>query len=141
MDYQALLYDPNYTIWGVSVTLTLLDSGGVFEDLTAIDKTAGVDVGDNAQVQTIKPVAAMRVVELLTAGLELDQLPDASLEMNGLVWNVVSYRLKPSPKGENDGEVYLILADKAVAAVELNSMGTGAIAAGVSAIAGAGSVA
>lgn len=111
MDYQALLFNPIYLIQGVPVVLTLPDSGGV-ADLTAIDKTSGVDVGDNAQVQTIKPVAALRVVELTAAGITLDQLPDSFLEMNGFLWNVVSYRAKPTPKGQNDGEVYLILADK-----------------------------
>lgn len=112
MDYQALLFDPIYTIQGVSVTLTLPDSGGVFEDLTALDKTAGVDVGDSVQVQTIKPVAALRVVELSDAGIDLDQLPDATISMNDFLWRVASYRVKPSAKGENDGEVYLILTDK-----------------------------
>lgn len=120
-DYQATLYDPIYLIQGVAVVLTLPDSGGVF-DFTALDKTAGADVGDQgAQVQTIKPVAALRVPELTAQGVAVTDLPKSTLAMNGFNWNVVSYKLKPSPLGENDGEVYLILTGKVALDSEADS--------------------
>lgn len=98
--------------------LTLPNGGGTFEDLTALDKTSGVDIGavpgqrDRPVVQTIKPAAVLRMVELIAASISLASLAGASLEMNEFAWRVVSYRLRPSPKGENDGEVFLILAGR-----------------------------
>lgn len=115
IDFQTLLYDPIYLVQGVLVTLTLsaANGGTVYEDLTAVDKTIGADVGDKgAQVQTIKPVAALRVRELLDSGLTVAKLSKAKLQMNDFEWTVTSYKLIPSPRGENDGEVLLILAGK-----------------------------
>src|SRR5262245_13178952 len=112
MDYQALLFDPNYTVHGVPVLLTLADVSEPV-GLTAIDKTAGVDVGvAGAQVQTIKPAAVRSVAELTEKGLTIESLHKATLEMNGFQWTVASTRARPSPKGENDGEVFLILHGK-----------------------------
>lgn len=112
MDYQSALYDPIYLIDGVPVTLTLESVSEPFDQLTALDKTAGVDVGDSVHVQTIRPAATLRVKELASFEIALDDLPGATLEMNEFEWIVQSYRVKPSPKGENDGEVLLLLTDK-----------------------------
>ena len=114
MDYQATLYDPVYTVLGVPCVLTLADTRS-FDTLTALDKTEGVDVGDNVQVPTIKPVAAFRMVELRAAGIEAEDVQDATLTMNGFTWTVDNYKFAPSPGGENDGELYLILAGKEAA--------------------------
>lgn len=117
MDYASLLYDPNYSIFGVAAVLTM-DCGEPPMTITAIDKTSGIIVGgttDNGSrafggsvdVQTILPAAVVRAAEL--ADIDLANLEDASLELNGKTWTVKSYMLKPSPKGEGDGEVFLIL--------------------------------
>lgn len=110
MDYQATLYDPIYSVQGVDATLTLEGALAPLTGLTVLDKTGGVDVGSNEMnVQTILPAAVLRVVELTARGVDVDSLPRAVLEFNDSTWRVKSYRPKPSPKGERDGEVYLIL--------------------------------
>lgn len=112
MDYQALLFDPIYSIQGVPAAL-LLANGTLLDSLTALDKTAGIDVGGgDVQVQTIAPAAVLRVAELTARGVALDDLIKAKLLMNGNEWRVNSHRPKPSPKGQRDGEVYLILGSQ-----------------------------
>jgi hypothetical protein len=107
MDYQSLLYNPNYLIFGVEGTLTLPGTDGDVIVLAAIDKTSGVEVGGSADVQTILPAAVVRASEL--SSISLTDLEDATLVLNSKTWVVKSHMLKPSPKGEADGEVYLIL--------------------------------
>ena len=127
-DYRAILYDPIYSAQGVPAVLTLT-TGEVIDSLTALDKTAGVDTTTaffhahrlKPEVQTIKPGACLRVGELTDNGVSVDQLPNARLQMNGFVWNVTSYRMRPSPQGELDGEVLLILAGKTAADSESES--------------------
>lgn len=111
MDFRAILFDPIYTIQGVPVKLTLA-TGLEFTSLTALDKTAGINTGNDVQVPTLEPAAGFRMRELLDNGISLKQLPDATLEMNGFVWTVASYKLRPSPRGENEGEVFLLLSEK-----------------------------
>lgn len=109
MDFQALLLDPIYSIQGVEATLTLESSSEI--TLTVIDKTAGVDVGDGAEVQTLLPAAVVRVVELTTAGVDRTRLRGALLDFNGGNWEIKSYRPKPTLNGEADGELYLFLEE------------------------------
>lgn len=112
MDYASLLFDPIYSIQGVPAAITLA-SGTLLDGLTGLDKTSGVDVGGgDVQIQTIVPAAIFRVRELREKGAVPADLPKASLIMNGFEWRVNSYRLKPSPKGEHDGEVLLLLSQK-----------------------------
>lgn len=109
MDYRSVLYDPVYQIEGVGAKLTLA-SGQVFDGLTAIDKTAGVQLpGPLAEVETLRPVASMLVGDLLDTGIDPDALDDATLELNDRVWKVNSTRYMPSPAGQADGEIYLLL--------------------------------
>lgn len=117
MDYASLLYDPVYSVLGVPATLTLEDERTF--SVTVLDKTAGVEVGgfqDNrerasyATVQTVLPAAVVRASEF--AGIDLADLEDAALAFNGKTWRVKSYQPKPSPKGEADGELYLLLSEK-----------------------------
>jgi hypothetical protein len=111
MDYQSLLFNPIYGIQGVPAAIFLAD-GTLVDGITALDKTAGIDVGGgDVQVQTLAPAACVRVSELTAKGVALDDLIKARLLMNGNEWRVVSHRAQPSPKGERDGEVYLILAN------------------------------
>jgi len=113
MDYDAVLYDPIYAVQGVSATLTI--GATVYEELTALDKTSGIDTGEQGPlVQTIRPAACFRVSELLSRGVTVASLTGATLEMNGLQWKVSSHRAKPSPNGEAKGEVFLILFKKRV---------------------------
>lgn len=112
MDYQATLYSPIYAIQGVPAVLTLA-TGEVVDGLTALDKTAGVEIADaKAEVATIKPAAVLRIPELVEKGVAVAETPKGSIALNGYEWSIVSYRFRPSPNGENDGEVYLVLTGK-----------------------------
>jgi hypothetical protein len=112
MDYQAALLDPIYNTVGVPAVLTLFD-GQEFTDLTVLDKSAGVDNGDGGvTVQTMVPAAVIRASELVANSIERTQLQNAVLEMNSTTWTVTSFKPKPSPKGELDGEVILFLKAK-----------------------------
>lgn len=113
MDYGALLYGPIYAALGVPALLTPVDGEpGIL--VTAIDKTAGVEVATSGSfdVLTIKPAAAIRVRELAALGVALAALDEATLLLNGKSWRVRSHMLKPGPQGEHKGEVFLILSDE-----------------------------
>lgn len=110
MDWTSLLYGPVYSVLGVDATLTLNDTAATEISLTAIDKTAGVEVG-SVDVQTIVPAAIVRASEL--ASISLATLEDGTLLMNGRTWTIKSHMPKPSPGGEDDGEIYLILYEGA----------------------------
>jgi hypothetical protein len=95
-DYAAILFNPIYTIQGVPAALLLAD-GRVIDGITALDKTAGIDVGGgDVQVQTIAPAACVRVGELTDKGVALDDLIRARLLMSGNEWKVMTHRPKPS---------------------------------------------
>lgn len=111
IDYTALLLDPVYTLQGVDVTIAF-DSGETFTGLTGLDKTEGIDVGDNIEIPTIRPVAAFRIVELKEAGIDPELCEGALLTINGFQWRITNHKFAPTPGGENDGEIYFILSDK-----------------------------
>jgi hypothetical protein len=109
MDYASLLYGPIYSVIGVPAVLTLC-GGEPPLTLTAIDKTAGVEVSFNgADVVTIRPAAIVRATEL--ANVPLASLRNASLEMNGKTWTVVEHGYVPAPTGEGNGEIRLFLEE------------------------------
>jgi hypothetical protein len=106
MDYQANLFDPIYTTLGVAGVIN-----GV-EGFTVLDKTAGLEWGvKGPDVQTISCAAVVRAKELASLGVALGELENGSLEMNGTAWNIESYKYKPSPKGQGDGEIVLVLTE------------------------------
>lgn len=112
IDYQALLFDPIYGVLGVDSVLAREDVSETAA-LVVIDKTAGVVLGEDVSNQTIEPAAIVRNAELAERGVALNTLRDAVLTFNGQAWRVKSYRPKPTPKGEADGETYLILEELA----------------------------
>ena len=107
MDYQATLYGPVYGLLGVPALLRLA-SGAAFA-VTALDKTAGVAVGGAVDVQTVVPVAVVRVTELAAKGVTPAQIDDGQITLNGVTWEIEAHKPAPSPNGEADGEVYLLL--------------------------------
>lgn len=114
MDYQANLYDPIYTTLGVPATLSGMATG---ETLTVIEDTVSdeQDFGDSRggyvsqHVQTIKPAAFVRAVELAEKGVSLSSLRGQSITYNGATRRIEYYKIVPSPKGEADGQVCLVL--------------------------------
>ncbi|MES0176870.1 hypothetical protein [Mesorhizobium sp. M0006] len=113
MDYTSLLYAPVYAVLGVPAVLTLC-GGQPPMTLMAMDKTAGVVVGGGgrfgSEVETIAPAAAVQATDL--ADIDLADLRNASLEMNGKTWTVRNHQMKPSPNGEGKGEIWLLLSEE-----------------------------
>lgn len=108
MDYQSLLYDPVYGALGVGAVLHMgVPLGDV--PLIAIDKTAGLTINQAVDVLTIAPAATVRAAELITAGVAFEDIDGKILTLNGKDWEVASIEKKPSPKGEDDGEILLLL--------------------------------
>lgn len=113
IDWKSLLYAPVYDIIGVDAVITPATNASAVT-LTALDKTAGIEVSDGSgiDVGTVRPAAVIRKQEMLDAGLTPSDLEDANLCMNGKDWRVKSWFPRPSPTGEADGEIYLILIEE-----------------------------
>jgi len=111
VDFQSLLLDPNYLVFGVDAVLTPVD--GFPFTLQAIDQSAGVAVGDpsGVQVDTVKPAATIRAFELAEKGLCAGDLNGAALSLNAKTWRVESARPMPTPNGEAAGEIMLFLIE------------------------------
>lgn len=100
--------DAIYDAIGVPASIS-----GYTEPVTVVDKTAGtiVTVG-KVTLESILPVAAVRVAELTTIGV-----PDvaslikakATITFNGKTWVIIDRKARPTPLGEAHGEVYLVL--------------------------------
>jgi hypothetical protein len=87
--------------------------------VTAIPKLGGVSVpaprsgsgGDGFELQTLQPAADVRMSELNAKGVtDLIVLRRAAIEVAGETWRIESWRMKPSPEGEANGEVRLMLS-------------------------------
>ena len=83
---------------------------GYFSDGLFIDGVA-VSVSGDPEVQTIQPAAAIRVSELTAAGITVAEIASGTIEMSGAVWRILSPLPRPSPAGESDGELWLILVE------------------------------
>jgi hypothetical protein len=109
MDFAALLYDPIYARLGVPAVLDLGTDGNI--DLTVIDKTSGVEIGDGVIISTIAPAADVRMTELTANNLTRQDVNGAALTFNGKTWEVKSHVMRPGPGGEDQGEMRFILSD------------------------------
>jgi hypothetical protein len=109
IDLAALMYDPIYSAWGVTASLDL----GTPVSVTVIDKTTDAKTGQWLEMQTVRPVAAVRAAELLAAGVTFDNLDGGAIAFNAKTYRIESHRPRPSPAGEAFGEVYLILTESA----------------------------
>ncbi len=77
--------------------------------MNVIDKTAGVTLNQAVDVQTVLPAATVRAAELVEQGVALPDIDGKLLTLNGKQWLVTGLHANPSPNGEADGEIYLIL--------------------------------
>jgi hypothetical protein len=111
VDYQVNLYDPVWKVLGTAATIAPDDSpGGI--DCTVIDRTSGVTVFEGrAAVETVRPAADIRVQELIDGGLSRNGLAGASVTFNSRTWRVKATLPVPSPLGEDDGILRLILIE------------------------------
>ncbi len=96
-----------YAEWGSAAVLTV---GAVDYPITAVDHTSGVTVLDG--VQTVDPQAEIQAADLAALGLAKDDIeddPNATLELNGTTWRITSVQPLPTTQGEADGEYLLLL--------------------------------
>jgi hypothetical protein len=108
------------TVTGASWTAATL-TGGVDEgaaeteitDLTVIDKTGGVTIGDHdAQIDTLEPACCIRHAELIANTLTISDIDGAAIAFNGSRWKIKGASKRPVPNGAKKGEVLLILANE-----------------------------
>lgn len=128
VDFDTVLFNPIYTVFGDVAVLTLddtagtvIDTGANGEPLLAIDKTAGVvaslngnDAGRNrfgAEVETVALAAVVQAPDL--ASIDLADLRDATLLLNSKTWTVRGHLLQQSCNGPGTGEVMLLLTEMA----------------------------
>lgn len=110
LDSFTMSLNATYRALGVSATLSVTSTGSDPITIRVIDKSAGVETGDQPQVQTLRPAAAVRRYELEAKGVTLEDLEGALLEFSGGTWIIESYLPKPNPKaGEAGGELYLLI--------------------------------
>jgi hypothetical protein len=84
-------------------------------EVTVIDKTGGVSLGDHdSKVETLEPAACIRYSELTSNGLTPLDLDGGSLEFNGSSWKIKSWPKRPVPSGARKGELLLILGNETV---------------------------
>ena len=108
--YTNILLGPVYTVLGVDTTYILTNMASI--QLRTIDKTTGVEVAEGSlDTQTVRPACVVRMKDLMDAGYVPEDLMDAVLSLNGVSWEVKSYFARPTPNGEADGELYLLLQE------------------------------
>jgi hypothetical protein len=113
IDFNAVLLSPVHDILGdAAAVLTPASSVGPLT-LNAIDKSTGILVGVPGQpgVETLLPVAIIRMTELTAGGITTDDLEGAGLVLNSKAWRVDSWRPAPTPNGEAQGRLWLFLVE------------------------------
>ncbi len=107
MDYSKVLYGPIYRTQGVTATITV---AGTPFTVNAKDLTSGLQLPTGGvDLETSRPMVSMRMADLTDAGLDPDTLDGADLDINGNSWTVNAWKFMPSPFGQGDGEIYLML--------------------------------
>lgn len=113
MTWTNTLYAPVYATFGVIAEITLSGQSIPYE-IVALDKTAGIEVQlQGIETTSVQPAIALRMYDLTGLGLTPAMLRNAEVLINGGVWEVVSYYPRPSPLGEADGELFIILTQAA----------------------------
>jgi hypothetical protein len=106
MSFDTLVNMPIFDVFGVPAVITYGTAGLI--ELTAIDRTRGVEIEDlNVGVISVRPVAAVRRAAL--EGIDLAEIENGSIELNGVSWRIKSVMERQTPFGAADGQVWLIL--------------------------------
>lgn len=116
MDWQTLLLDPLYETLGTDAVIrsVYFDSFPV----RAIDKSSGVAVSGSSpdsqhpSVQTLLPAAVIMMKSIIDLGINASDIEGGTIEMNGKMWSIKASQPKPSPDGEDAGELYLMLMEE-----------------------------
>lgn len=106
--------DAIYATIGVDCSIVKGSGGAAVTGFTVIDKTSGVAVntGDQITVQSLIPACVIRVSELTIKSMTRADLIDCKPTFNGKTWRSRSNQPKPTPDGEDGGELYLFLTDE-----------------------------
>ena len=106
ISFNDLLYSRSFNAFGVPATLTPRSGDPI--ELTAIDRTAGIEVTDHSiGINTLRPAAEVQRASL--GATPLSQLDGGTILINGATWTVTSIMEKPTPFGATDGLVVLLL--------------------------------
>lgn len=109
MLFGDLLYAPIYATLGTPAVFVPRGSAQEYQ-ITCIDKTAGVKLmSGGIDLQTEQPAATVMVSDLLAQGLIVEGLDGGTLTLNGGTWTVMTHKSRPTPFGEADGEVWMML--------------------------------
>lgn len=106
MNFSRVLYGPAYATFGVIAKLNI---AGNERNIRTRDLTSGFVIPGTVDVETELPMAAFRAVDFEALGISISLLDGSSLLLNDVAWNIASHRILPSPNGDKDGEIYLIL--------------------------------
>jgi hypothetical protein len=106
IDIWQLNLDAAYTLHGVEAQLDTATEPVI---VTVIDKTDGVALGNEAEVQTVVPAATVRVAELAEHDIAREDLRNVGITFNGQSWTIKAARPRPTPTGESKAELLLIL--------------------------------
>jgi hypothetical protein len=106
IDWDTALYDPIFGIFGV---VAAIDTGAVQANITVIDQTAGIDIGQDVERPVISPAVYVRAAEIAENGLTDESLLEATLTLRGIAWTVKNVAARPGPDGKNSGEFVLLL--------------------------------
>lgn len=112
-------YDRIYERLGVPAVLTTAGTDGDDYDLTVIDKTTTFDAGEGYELQNVRPVEVqsiraacdVRMAELAEREIARAAVDGATITFNGASWKVDHHGLRPSPAGEQNGEMRLFLRE------------------------------
>lgn len=108
--WSDVLLEPIYRQFGVDIDFVLANDDMI--SLVGLDKSGGVEIATaDINVPSIHPACVIRMVDLIELGYAPEDLMEAVLSLNGVSWKVMSYYPRPSPRGENDGELYIVLAE------------------------------
>ncbi len=107
LELRDLLFGPQYATWGVPATLTV---NGTDFAIQAIDQTVGVVLpGALAEIETVRPVASILAGDLADLAIGPDDVDGGTIALNAKTWRINTHRMMPTPAGEADGEIWLLL--------------------------------
>ena len=109
MEMFAANLDAIYATLGVEASLEVASAT---YSITVIDKSQGVLIEDHkAGIATMIPGAVVRVSELTENALARSDCRQAILTMNDKFWRVENTKPLPTPRGESEGELLLLLIE------------------------------
>lgn len=85
---------------------------GYADPFQVIDKTAGIDAefgGGDLSMATLTPACCVMYEELTARGVQVENLAGLNITFNGTTWRIQNAKPRPTPNGEQAGELFLFL--------------------------------